>query len=403
MIHEIVIIGGGFGGVKIAKDLARKTKDTHVTLIDKNKYHSYHPNFYEVATAFIPEKPPKNELRFHELVKTSSVHFEEIFLNDLNVSFLEGEAADIDFKNKEVILKSGLKKKYDFLVIAVGSETNYFGMQPLQEKSMPLKDLNDALQIRNAIDELFANSPKNKLLKIVIGGGGFTGCEFALELTGYLKTLSKIHGRPEHYAQISIVDLSPILLSTTSPWVQQKVKERLEFFGVNIILSTGIDEITDFDILVWTGGVMANSLTKNLSGIKLEKASCILIDSYMRVLPYEDVFGVGDAVYCVNEKTGKAMPMTASMALREAKYVAENIKRSIEKNKLLRYEPKFPGFIIPLGGKYALFEKDNFHLSGIIPWLMKYFISLCYWIGLLGFLKGVRIWMKGMKIFIKND
>lgn len=392
MIHEVVIIGGGFGGVKVAKNLAKWGKNIHITLIDKNKYHSFHPNFYEIATAYLPEKPNHLEINFHELVKTSSISFEEIFRDDLNVSIVEEETINIDFKNKEIILKSGSKKEYDFLVISVGSETNYFEMDWLKKKAMPLKELNDALLIRNTIDELFANSPKNKLLKIVIGGGGFTGCEFAAELQGYLKTLSKIHGRPEYYTECLIVDLAPTLLLSASSWVQQKVKKRLEFLGIKIILNTGIDKITDFDILVWAGGVVANSL-----------APRALVDSYMRVLPYEDVFGAGDAVLCVNEKTGKPMPMTASMALREAKYVVENIKRSIENKKLVRYEPNFPGFIIPLGGKYALFERGIFHFSGIIPWLMKHLISLNYLISILGFRGGFTIWKKSIKIFLKND
>ena len=169
MIHEIVIIGGGFGGVRVAKDLLKNGKDIHITLIDKNKFHSFHPNFYEVATAYLSERPSRAEINFHELAKTSSVSFEEIFWNDLNISIVEDEVLSVDFKNKDINLKSVVKKSYDYLVLGVGSEINYFNIPLLKEKSMPLKNLRDALLIRNAIDELFAGSPKNKLLKIVIG------------------------------------------------------------------------------------------------------------------------------------------------------------------------------------------------------------------------------------------
>lgn len=406
MVHEIVILGGGFGGVRVAKNLAsanwRMGRNIHITLIDKRRYHSYHPNFYEIATSYLSEKLPLSEGVFHDLARVSSVSFDEIFLHDLNVSIIEDEAINVDFKNKEVILKSYPKKNYDFLVIGVGSETNYFNIDFLKEKSIPLKELSDALLLRNAIDELFLNSPKNKLIKIVIGGGGFTGCEFASELVGYLKTLSKIHRRPEHYAEVLVVDLASSLLPGASSWVQYKTKERLEYLGVKVILNTSIEKVTDFDILIWTGGVAANSFLKNLEGVKLEK-SCVVVDSHMRILPYQNVFGVGDAIYCINEKTGKAVPMTASMALREGKVIAENIKRSIEKNKLKEYYPKFPGFIIPLGGKYALFERGVIRFSGIVPWLTKHLISLSYWVSILGFKEGWKIWKKGMKIFLKND
>ena len=402
MIHEIVIIGGGFGGVRVAKDLLKNGKDIHITLIDKNKFHSFHPNFYEVATAYLSERPSRAEINFHELAKTSSVSFEEIFWNDLNISIVEDEVLSVDFKNKDINLKSVVKKSYDYLVLGVGSEINYFNIPLLKEKSMPLKNLRDALLIRNAIDELFAGSPKNKLLKIVIGGGGFTGCEFAAELVGYLKTLSKIHGRPEHYVECLVVDLSPVLLPSASPWVQRVAKERLESLGVKVILNTSIEKITDFDILVWAGGVAANSFVKNLERVKLEKG-CVAVDSYLRVMPYENVFGVGDVVYCINERTGKSLPMTASVAIKEAKCAAKNILKSIEKKKLIKYKPYFPGFVIPLGGKYALFERGGFHFSGILPWVVKYLISLNYWISILEFKKGFSIWKKGVKMFLKND
>ena len=406
MVHEIVIIGGGFGGVRVAKILAKvnwkKGEKIHLIVIDKNKYHSFHPNFYEVATAFLPESLKHKEINFHELFRTSAISFGEIFLENLNVSILEDEAISVDFGKKEVFLKSGEKKLYDFLVLSVGSEANYFGIPGLKEKSMPLKELSNALNIRNALDELFLKSPKNKLLKIVIGGGGFTGCEFAGEVVGYLKTLSQIHHRPEHYAEVLVVDLAPNLLTSASPWVQRTAKKRLESLGVKIVLNTSVDKILDFDFLIWAGGVTANSFVKNLSGVKLEK-SCLVVDSYMRVLPYENVYGVGDAIYCLNEKTGRPMPMTASMALREAKYTAENIKRSVKKIKLVQYQLNFPGFIIPLGGKYAIFERGSLHFAGLIPWVMKYLVSLNYWISILGLRRGLKIWKKGVKMFLKND
>ena len=175
-------------------------------------------------------------------------------------------------------------------------------------------------------------------------------------------------------------------------WIQKKAKKRLESIGVKIVLNTEIEKITGFDILIWTGGVITSQLVSH-----------VIADSYMRVIPHEDVFGVGDAIYCVNEKTGEPLPMTASVATREAKYVAKNILRSMEKKKLIKYKPSFPGFVIPLGGKYALFERGGFHFSGIFPWIMKYLISLSYWISILGFKKGFAIWKKGVKMFLKND
>lgn len=421
MIHQIVIIGGGFGGVGVAKALAsaswRMGGNIHITLIDKNRYHTFYPNLYEVATAYVPENSAISEkINFHELFSSASCSFDEIFLDDLNISFLKGEVGGVNFKEQKVILKSEEEIQYDFLVMGAGSETNYFNIPGLYENSIPLKNLADSLLVRNSLDELFANSPKNKVLKIVIGGGGFTGCEFAGELIGFLEKLSKIHGRPKFYFECSIIDGAPNLLSGgATPWAQKKAKERLENLGVKLLLGKKVkevknkkiiledDSIVEYDALIWAGGVRGNMLSKNLESIRLERGSCIFVDSYLRISPYKNVFGIGDAIYCVNEKTGFPLPMTASMAIREAKFVAENVKRAIEKRKLLNYEPKFPGFVIPIGGKYALFEKGPIHISGFLPWFLKDLISLKYWISILRIKRGFNHWRRGLQIFIKND
>jgi len=407
MIHQIVIIGGGFGGVGVAKSLAKWGRNIHITVIDKNKYHVFYPSLYEVATAHVPESAQGHKkIDFHELFSSSSCSFDEIFLNDLNVSFLEGEVAEIDYKNQKINLKSRDEIKYDFLVIGAGSEANFFNIPGLYENSISLKNISDALLVRNSLDELFANSPKNKVLKIAIGGGGFTGCEFAGELIGFLEKLSKVHGRPKFYFECSIIDGSSNLLSGgTSLWAQKKAQERLLGFGVKFILGKKIkevkkkkiilenDSVVEFDLLVWTGGVKKNTISQNQ----------LFADAYLRISPHKNVFGVGDSIYFVNEKTGAPLPMTASMAIRQAKFVAENIKRVIQKRNLKEYKPKFPGFVIPIGGKYAIFEKGFLNFSGFLPWVLKDLISLQYWISILGFQRGFRHFLKGLQIFVKNN
>lgn len=407
MIQQIVIIGGGFGGVGVAKSLAKWGRDIHITLIDKNKYHTFYPSLYEVATAHIPENSNRHKkIDFYELLSSSSCSFEEIFLEDLNFSFLESEVVEINFKEQKINLKTGNEIKYDFLVIGAGSESNYFSIPGLYENSISLKNFNDALLVRNSLDELFANSSKNKVLKIAIGGGGFTGCEFAGELVGFLEKLSKIHGRSKFYFECSIIDGAPNVLSGgTSVWTQQMARKRLSNLGVKLILGKRVKEVknkniilednsvVENDLFIWTGGVKKITFSKNQ----------LSVDPYLRVSPYENVFGVGDAIYCVNEKTGIPLPMTASVAIREAGYVAENIKRTIQKQSLLRYKPKFPGFVIPIGGKYAIFEKYKFHMKGFLPWVLKDLISLQYWTSILGVLRGFKHWRKSLQIFLKND
>src|SRR3989344_1059619 len=355
MLHEVVIIGGGFGGVRVAKKLARESW-LHVTLIDKSRYHTFHPNLYEVAASYLPEVFGHLPLDFVELKSSAIYPLEEIFLEDLNVTFLEDEVLRADFKKKELVLKKSGRKTYDILVVAAGSETNYFGIRSLEARALPLKNFFHALLIRNAIDETFFRLAKNHIIKIVIGGGGFSGCELAGELIGYVKKLAKIHGHPEYYVECLVVEGSVKLLGGASPWLQKKVKAKLDSLGVKFKLQSMIKGVNDgeiilengtkvsYDVFIWTAGVKANNLTRAFSGIKLEKAFCMAVDQYLRVAPYESVFSVGDLTYCIDESTGKALPMAASVALREGDLVVKNIINLFMKKPLGNISPAILGF-----------------------------------------------------------
>ena len=215
-----------------------------------------------------------------------------------------------------------------------------------------------------------------------------------------------MHGRPKFYFECSIIDGSSNLLSGgTSLWAQKKAQERLLGFGVKFILGKKIkevkkkkiilenDSVVEFDLLVWTGGVKKNTISQNQ----------LFADAYLRISPHKNVFGVGDSIYFVNEKTGAPLPMTASMAIRQAKYVSENIKRVIQKRNLKEYKPKFPGFVIPIGGKYAIFEKGFLNFSGFLPWVLKNLVALHYFKTLFGWGRAFKILRQELKIFVRND
>src|SRR3989338_4460834 len=219
-MKEIVIIGGGFGGVRVARRLAQE-RNVHITLIDKERYHTFHPELYEVATANIPETFGHLPLEFSELRSTASYPLVDIFSDHLNVTVLHDEVVTINFKKQETLLKSGSTHTYDVLVLGIGSEVNYFDIPHLAEYALPLKTLWDALQIRNQLDELFRTTQKKETINIIIGGGGFTGCEFAGELCFYIKKLTTLHGRPAELVTITIVEGSSALLPGVDAWVQK--------------------------------------------------------------------------------------------------------------------------------------------------------------------------------------
>lgn len=415
MTKEIVIIGGGFGGVRVAQRLARRVRGAHITLIDKEHYHTFHPELYEVATADLPETFGHLPLEFRELRSTASYPLIDIFRNDINVTVVHGTVTGIDFKNQKALLEHGATYFYDVLVLAVGSETNYFGIEGLAPRALPLKTLWDALSIRNALDEAFTRAPKRQRITIAIGGGGFTGCEFAGELAFFVKKLEAEHGREQNSTDIVVVEASPAVMGGASTWVQRMAQKRLESLGIKLMLERSIAGVRDsslilkdgttvsFDVLIWTAGVRANSFTKTCAEVQVQKNFCLCVDQYMRALPYENVFSVGDATYCVDNATGKSYPMTATIALKEAESAAHNIERTFEKKPLVAFSYTPPGFIVPLGGKYALFDSRWIKISGILAWALKHVVALHYWTGLIGLHRGYKVWRDGMKIFIKND
>ncbi|KKT41270.1 MAG: NADH dehydrogenase, FAD-containing subunit [Candidatus Giovannonibacteria bacterium GW2011_GWA2_44_13b] len=428
MMKEVVIVGGGAAGANIAKKLAKWHKgakmSVHITLIDKSRYHTFQPFLYEVATAHLPEsyREGPNPLDFFDLKSSTIYPLEDMFLDDLNVSVVEDEVTGINFKAKTVGLKNTEKDRhYDILVLSAGSDTNYFGNAGLSEYALPLKNFFDALEVRNAIDEAFASAPKNQIVTIMIGGGGFSGCELAGELPGYFEKLAELHGRPKGSYECVIVEATDKVLGPASPWLQKKTFERLTKLGIKFKFQSPIKDVKDHevvfgnglpaqagekmhcDVLIWTAGVKANDIVHGLAGVVLQKASCMMVDKFLHILPYENVFAVGDLAFCVDENTGKSLPMTGSVAIREAAAVAENIKRIILKKKEIAYTPYHAGFIVPLGGKYALLEAYGMRISGYLAWLAKYAVAVKYWAPLVGAIKAFKIVSAGMKVYSAND
>ncbi len=415
MIQEVVIVGGGFGGVRVAKLLSRWGRDIHITLIDKNRYHTFHPALYEVATADIPEPFAKQFSDFGELRSSAAYSLEDIFLNDLNVTFKEDELVSLDARKKELTLKNSPLHRYDILVLALGSETEYFNIPGLRARGLSLKSVMEAMTVRDAIDEAFARAPKHRRISIMIGGGGFTGCELAGEMIGYMKDLARIHGRSANNAECIIVEASKNLLGGASPWIQKKAAARLKKLGVRILLESAVAEAEEksvvlkngervfFDVLVWTAGVSVCRLVQEMEGLEKEKRGQFTVDAMLHARPHEDIFALGDAACVVSPKTRAPLPMTASNAIREAWYAAENIKRTILKRPMLPFAAGNTRFVIPLGGRYALLESGRFRMSGFLPWVIKQLIEIHYWWTVVGLVKAFRIWRLGIRIFIRND
>lgn len=425
MFHRkplIVVLGGGYGGTRVALDLARK-KVAKIILIDPNSYHALPTQYYELATLFREEKHKEDtrELKreFRRIMISSSAALENIFFG-LDVQLIKARAERVDSQNSSVILEGGRVIHYQWLVVAVGSQTNYFGIPHLEQNSIGLKSVNEALNVRNRVDELFLSTPKHKKITIVIGGGGFTGVELACELVGYMKKLSRIHGHPAGNWNCIIVEAGHVVLGATSLWVQKKVQKRLRELGVTVLLASPIIDVWPnlmyigdakekralaFDLLVWTAGVKGACAADIIDGVTLDKRNCISPDATLRVPRREKIFVIGDASSSVDPKTGSPVPMTAQKAICEARYVSRAISKLIKNANasLTPHKPKSTSFIIPLGGKYAIVETPFFHMAGFLPWILKYIVLLRYLRSILPLRRVLSLIGRELALYTKND
>lgn len=414
--NNILILGGGFGGVRAALDLAGKNlADSEITLVSQDHFHEYHPDLYEVAAEFLPEDGDKRQkkLRYEHLRGTVAIPLNQIFHNK-KVNLVHKKVVEVDLKTKTVVLDDGEKLSYDFLVIALGSTTNFFGNQKLADASLPLKTVSDALNIRDNIDELFLEKKSDQMINILVGGGGFTGCELAGELVNYLKSLAKLHNHPDEKTKVSIVEAQPNLINGANSWYQIQALNRFKKLGVEVHLSSKIVDLADhhvvfesgekvpFDILVWTAGIKSNQITEKMANVKLEKNVCLAIDSKSRVVGYQNVFAIGDNSFCFDTINNHPMPATAQLAVAQGKFVAICIEKTINKEELSDFRPEMPKFVIPIGRNFALAEIFGIKIKGRFAWWLKRLVALEYISSILPLPKALAVWFGGVKTFV-ND
>lgn len=425
---RITVLGAGFGGLKAAWDIGRNLKKLgledryEIILIDRNSYHTYYPTLYEVATT------SKNLANQIDLKKIVTIPLAEIFENK-PVRVVQEKISELDLLEGDIHSESGKKYGFDYLVLALGTEVNYFDIPGLEENSISLKSFIDAVQIRDTVWNLIEGAPKEKRFNIVVGGAGSTGVELAGELKSWLCQLSD-----EKTAlcniNLQLVQATPTVLPGFHPRIIDKVTKRLNSIGVEILAGEGIQKVEKnqihlsggrllpFDVLIWTGGVKAASLMGSLP-IKKEPRGRAEVSGAMFCLPQTPdlelagkIYGIGDSVCVYDPKTGKPIPQIAEAAIEQGKIAAHNIIEDIKFAEKLSEKPRhrifqprseYP-YVIPVGAKYAVAKIGPFIVCGFPGWILKGLIELYYLIlNVLPVRKALSMWFLGLKIFIQND
>lgn len=374
--NTIVIIGGGFAGIQLAQQLSNT--NFNIVLIDKENHHMFQPLFYQVASARLD---PSN----------ISFPFRKIFQKSKNIDFRLGEVSHVDAQQNMVHSSAG-SFAYDYLVIATGCTTNYFGNAELQKNTLAMKSTGQAINIRNALllqFEKFINNPNTLskgILNFVIVGGGATG----VELAGAFAEMKK-YSLPRDYPfhdfstmRVILIEGGSSTLAAMSENARKYSREFLEQLGVEVKTNMAVDTYDGEKLLfknaeplltqtvIWAAGVTGNVIRG------LDKAELIRnrykVDRYNRVNGYQAIFALGDIAYMCTPLYPNAHPQLANVAINQAKNFAKNLRRASANWK--EYEYKDLGSMATVGKHKAVVDLAFAKLEGRMAWFIWMFLHL---------------------------
>ncbi|HEV8601060.1 MAG TPA: FAD-dependent oxidoreductase [Patescibacteria group bacterium] len=404
--RNVVILGGGFAGVKAALELSQYlygNDEFEIILVDRRDYLLYHAALYEAATT------EHKLVEAKKVKKTVCIPYAEIF-GRTKVKVFKGFIEGIDLEDGKVVTDSRIIY-FDYLLVAMGSIADFYGIPNMEKYGFTLKSLEDAIMIRNRMEEIVSKKDGGR---IVIGGGGFAGVEFAGELHNLIKHECADHDKNLENFKIMIVEGGTSFLSGLSQKISDMIYSRLAGMGVEIRFSTLVSdagsnyvmlnnkEKIDCDLLIWTGGVRSRRIpfTQDTERDKKDRTHSTEL---LNLKKFPNVFLAGDNLGFLDQKTKKPLPQTAQEAIRQGAHAAKNIYRMIKRKELLPYHPGSSSFVIPTGGKQAIVYTPSLVISGFFGWLIRRYVDLRYFLGILPFFTALRFWLFENKIFMKND
>ncbi len=384
-IPRVVIIGGGFAGITLAKKL--KGKGFQVILIDKNNYHTFQPLLYQVATGGLEPDSIAYPIR-------------KLFEDRPNLFFRWTEAERID-ADKNTLQTTIGSITYDYLVIASGSDTNFFGLNKLKDVCMTMKSVTEALDLRSYILQNFESAlltddieEQNAYMNFVIVGAGPTG----VELAGALAEL-KNHVLPLDYPdldlrkmKINLVEAADKVLPPMSNQASKKAEEYLKKLGVNVWLNTPVEDYDgnvvtikdgkDFrtKTLIWSAGVKG-AIISGLADDVVERGR-LIVDETSLVKNQSNIYALGDVAFMKTEKYPKGHPMVAPVANQQAEVMAKNLVNIHKGKEKIKFEYTDKGSMATIGRNRAVVDLPKFKFQGTFAWFVWMFVHL---ISLVGF------------------
>lgn len=402
---RIVIIGGGFAGIALAKKL--RNKKVQVVLLDKHNYHNFQPLLYQVATGGL--EPDSIAYPIRKVVQ----EFENFY-------FRLAEVREIDTKNCKVFADIG-ELKYDYLVMATGSKTNFFGNKEMERNCMAMKTIPQSLNIRSLILENFEQAlltndieERHSLMNFVLVGGGPTGVELAGALAEMKKAIL-----PKDYPdldvrkmEINLIQSGDRILNTMSEHASEKAEEFLLKLGVSVwknvrvtgydtrIVTTNSDLSFDSATVIWTAGVQGALVNGLDASCLVERAERIKVNEFNQAKGYENIFAIGDIASMCSEEYPQGHPMMAQPAMQQGRHLAENLVRLINKKAMKPFVYKDKGSMATIGRNKAVVDLKNYKFSGVFAWFVWMFVHL---FSLIGFKNKAVVFLNWVYNYIRFD
>jgi NADH:ubiquinone reductase (H+-translocating) len=385
MKKKVIVVGGGFAGIQLVKALDQELFD--VLLIDKINHHQFQPLFYQVATSQIEPASISFPLR-------------NVFNNQKNVQFRLTEVSSIDRVNKKVLTSIG-EFPYDYLVIAIGCRTNFFGNVNVRNNAFSLKTTYDAMTIRNHVLQNFEDAisapdeEKQSYLNLVIVGAGPTGVELAGAFAEIKRNIlpRDYHGIDFSKFRIILIEGAANTLNNMSQKSKIASEKYLKKMGVEIVLKTIVKdydgkvltlsngELMQTRTVIWAAGVRGRLMDGIFTEEIAPHGKRLLVNRINQIGNSKDVFAIGDIAYMETPKYPRAHPQLANVAINQAKLLAKNLKRMETGKKTKDFEYIDLGSMATVGTNKALVDFPHLHFRGLIAWIIWMFLHLMLILG----------------------
>ncbi len=377
--HRIVIAGAGFGGVRAALQLCRGN-GYELTVISPDDSFAYYPQLYHSATGGARSE--------------SALPLSELFAG-CAISVVQAKVANVDPAAQTITTDNGQSYTYDKLILALGSVTNYFGIEGLAEFSFDIKSITGAERFKRHLHTQLTEEQRTDVNYVVVGGGP-TGIELASALGEYLERIVRLHGVAKPRYDISLIEAAPRLLPRSPENYAAKIQHRLEKLGVRVMTGTAVEAETATALkvggkelktqtVIWTAGVANNPFYKaNQQHFTLAKNGKVEVNEYLEAAPN---------LYVIGDNAATVYSGMAQTAIADANFVARDIMRQTAQQPRQAYRPKAPISVIPVGSHWAAVQWGNVRLYGYLGWILRRLADLDAYSTIEHWTKALGIWL----------